>query len=179
MSVHDTVQRLSVEAQRAIGRLYDRYAAGESTYAEFRALAVARLTQDQVRAESVALLSVAAELSRLNQQVQPTPEGLLDDPEKYAGFEVTNAEHTQQYERDPATAYGIAAAAAVTGAYATASTRGMRSAGVDYFRRVAGPDACDICLDMSDIVLPVANAESTWHHKGCQCTYQPVNKSEL
>lgn len=176
MSIHETVAKLSDSTRQALGRLYDRLQAGELDADQFRAAAVARLAQDQVRASSVAVLALSAALSRAEGQVQASPAPFApDDPQQAAREALDEQESTQAYQRDPRSAYGIAAAAVVMDAYQHASARAMEETGTQFFRRQPGPDACPICIDMADHVIPADEADRQWHHKGCTCTYTPTD----
>ncbi|RJN32908.1 hypothetical protein [Nesterenkonia natronophila] len=176
MSIHDTVARLSDTARTRLEALARRMDAEELTWDEFHALATTEAARRSSAASSLAVLAVAAELSRLTGRPRatstPRPEF---DLEEHAYDAITEQTGTQSFGLDPVAAMGIAGAAIVMAAYQSTTNRAMRDQGVSFYRRQVEHDACEICLDMADIVLPTTHQQ--WHHKGCRCVAVPVSEN--
>ncbi|EXF24381.1 hypothetical protein BG28_06635 [Nesterenkonia sp. AN1] len=176
MSIHDTVARLSDTARERLAGLYARHEVGEISWDEFLALATTEATRRSQAASSVAVLAVAAELSRLSRRPRSTSTARPSfDLEGAARDQLLEQTGTQSFAQTPAIAMGIAGAAIVMDAYQETTNRAMRDQGVRYSRRVVEPDGCPICLDMADIVLPTSTPP--WHHKGCRCIAVPVSEN--
>lgn len=176
MSIHSAVARLSDTARERLEALAARYEAGEISWDQFHALATTEATRRSSAASSLAVLAVAAELSRLSRRPRSTSTARPDfDLEEHAYDAITEQTGTQSFSLDPVTAMGIAGAAIVMDAYQSTTNRAMRDQNVSFYRREVEPDACEICLDMSDIVLPTTREQ--WHHKGCRCVAVPVSEN--
>lgn len=176
MSIHDTVARLSDAARGRLAGLYARHEAGELSWDEFMALATTEATRRSQAASSVAVLAVAAELSRLSGRVR-APTGAVAglDLEAAARGQINEQTTTQSFRADPVAAMGIAGAAIVMDAYQATTHRAMTDQRVSFYRRQVEPDGCVICRDMADIILPTTNQQ--WHHKGCRCIAVPVSEN--
>lgn len=177
MTIHETVANLSREARARVTALYARYEAEEITWEEFTDLAVSQTARSSQVAASLAVLAVSAELSRLTGGVRaPSTAGPGYDIEQAVRDEINGQTSTASFQADGATAMGIAGAAAVLGAYQATSQRAMKTEGATFYRREVGPDACPICQDLADIVLPTGREQ--WHHKGCACIAVPVSVND-
>lgn len=176
MSIHDTVAQLSRAARARLEALAARLEAGEISWDEFHALATTEATRRSSAAASLAALAVSAELSRLARRPRSTSGARPDfDLEEHAYDAITEQTGTQSYALDPVAAMGIAGAAIVMDAYQSTTHRAMTDQGVSFYRREVEPDACEICRDMADIVLPTTH--QSWHHKGCRCVAVPVSEN--
>lgn len=177
MSIHDTVARLSDAARARLEGLYARHDAGEISWDQFLALATTEATRRSSAASSLAVLAVSAELSRLSRRPRATSTARPDfDLEEHAYDTITEQTSTQSFGLNPVAAMGIAGAAIVMDAFQSTTNRAMTDQGVSYYRREVEPDACEICQDMDDIVLPVSH--QSWHHKGCRCVSVPVSVND-
>lgn len=174
MSIHDTLERLAGGGRGALESLARRYEDGDLEWDEFLALAVTDGARRRSAATGLADLAVSAEVSKLARQVK-APSGVLDDddPAGHVRAAIIQQTTTASYAADPVTAMGIAGAALVMAAYQEATNRAMRDQMVEYYRRDVEPNACVICEDMDDIVLPVSH--EAWHHTGCRCVSVPVS----
>lgn len=176
MSIHDTVATLSRETRTRLAALHGRYEDGELSWAQFMDLGAAEASRRSQAASSLAALAVAAELSRLSGRVRaPTGGGAGYDIETAARSQLNDQTSTQSYQQDGNNAMGIAGAAVVMAAYQDTTARSMRDQGITFSRRVVEPDACPICQDMADMVLPTS--ENHYHHKGCACIAVPVSEN--
>ncbi|TLP75513.1 hypothetical protein [Nesterenkonia sphaerica] len=176
MSIHDTLTRLSDSARSRLEALARRLEAGELDWEEFHALATTEAARRSSAASSLAVLAVAAELSRLTGTPRSTSTARAGfDLEEAAYDAITEQTSTQSFDLDPVAAMGIAGAAIVMAAYQSTTHRAMTDQGVSFYRREVEPDACEICRDMADIVLPTTHQQ--WHHKGCRCVAVPVSEN--
>lgn len=174
MSIHDSLARVADGGRSELERLYRRHDTGDLDFNEFLALAVTDGTRRSEAAASLASLAVAMEASRAGGELRPpTAPEWSDDPVGTVRMAVMEQTTTQSYALDPAAAMGICGAAVVMAAYQEATNRAMRDQQVEFYRREVEPDACEICADMADIILPVSHDQ--WHHKGCQCVAVPVS----
>lgn len=176
MSIHDTVARLSDSARARLEALAARMEAEEISWDEFHALATAEATRRSSAASSLAVLAVSAELSRLTGTPRSTSTARPEfDLEEHAYDMITEQTGTQSFGLDPVAAMGIAGAAIVMDAFQSTTHRAMTDQGVSFYRREVEPDACEICQDMADIILPTTHQQ--WHHKGCRCVAVPVSEN--
>lgn len=168
MKLHDTVERLNQAVRKDMARLWERHEDGDLTYAEVQALGSAVIARASERARAIGDLTVAAQLTALNRQIEvPSGTGLDDDLPSEAADAIEDQTDTQSFDVDPAAAMGVAGAAVVMVALQDSIREAMRDNRVEYFTRTANPDACEICTEMAGEVLP--SSVEMWHHKGCMC----------
>lgn len=176
MSIHDSVARLSDGIRMAVARQYARYEAGRTDWDTFANLAAQTIARDASRAAALAELHISTELLR-DLGVVETAQGLNIDyaaKQSSARGALDDQRSTQSYAQNPREAVGIAASDQVMDTYQETAQEAMRAKGVEYFRRVANPGACDICLGFADRG-PYPVGENLWRHKGCMCVETPIN----
>lgn len=172
MSIHDTIRRLQDSARAALARMWARHEAGEITKDEFLSLAVQFLDREIRRAEVLADLAVAAELTRLRGEiVSATGQVSEPDPERTRAA-LLGQETTQAHDADPGLSYGVAGAALSVAAYQRQTKNVMEIHGVTVMVRVANPGACEVCRDLEGQRLPTTS--DPYYHKGCACVQRPV-----
>lgn len=168
MSFFKIVEKLNDKVRSDLERLWTRHEDGDLDFTEYTALSSAVIAQAAQQARAIGDLSVAAQLSKLNQQIEvATGETVDDDLPGEAAAAIREQTGTQSFDNDPGPAMGVAGAAFVMAAMQASIQRSMRSNKVEYFTRTANPDASDICTEMAGVTLP-ASVEM-WHHKGCLC----------
>lgn len=168
MRLHDTVERLNQAVRRKMSTLWERHEDGDLTFNEFQALGSAVIARAAEQARAIGDLTVAAQLTVLNRQIEvPTGDGLDDDLPSEASEAIDDQTETQSFGVDPAAAMGVAGAAVVMIALQDSIREAMKTNRVEFYSRTANPDACEICADMAGVVLP--SSDDFYHHKGCMC----------
>ena len=175
MSVHDTVAKLSAGAREGVERLYQQHVDGDLDWDQFLALSAAAITRQAHRAGAVADLSVAAELTRMSGTLK-VPTGVELELQASVTEALQEQTQTQSFALDPVASMGVAGAAVVLAAYQDTAQSAMTRQGVEYWRREVEPNACEICQELADIILPTTH--QFWHHKGCACVAVPVDPTE-
>lgn len=171
MSLHDVMGKLSEQAQGAVLGLWTRWEEGDVTEAQFRALATATLAQYGAKGAAVADLALAASLTTLTGSVMVTT-GDMEDPAEGADVVLEETLESDGYQRDPANAVAVMGSAYALDKMQTAYSQGMQNQGVELWVRAPNPGACDMCMDLADVYLPVS--VEMYHHKGCGCIPKPV-----
>lgn len=172
MSVHDTIRRLQESTRSVLAELWARHDSGEITKDVFLALAVEFLDREIRRAEVLADLAVAAELSALRGEIVTATGHVSETDPEGTRTALLEQETTQAHDADPAVSYGIAGAALTVGAYQRQTQTVMEIHGVVVMVRIANPGACEVCRDLDGQRLPVT--ADPYHHKGCACVQRPV-----
>lgn len=168
MTLFDVVEKLNTKVKSDLERLWERHEDGDITFEEYTGLASAVIAKAAQQARAIGDLSVAAQLTKLNQQIEvASGETVDDDLPSEAAAAIQEQTDTQSFDHDPGPAMGVAGAAVVMGAMQAAIQRSMQANKVEYFTRTANPGACEICEEMAGVTLP-AHVEM-WHHKGCMC----------
>lgn len=171
MTIHDAVGKLKDQAQEQTLGLWERWEAGDITEAQFRALATTALVQQAARGTALADVALAASLTKLTRAVAVTT-GDTEDHTDAATEAVDDTLASDPYRKDPAGAVAVMGGSFAAGAMQDAYSKGMREQGVTFWTRVPNPGACELCVELSDTVLPAS--VDMYHHKGCGCVAQPV-----
>lgn len=175
MSLHDTMDKLSAQAQEAVLKLFGRWSEGDITDAQFKALAAAALARYGAKGQAVADVALTASLTSLIGSVIVAT-GDMDDPTDGALAAVTDTLESEAFDRDPSAAVAVMGSAFALAAMQDAYSKGMQNQGVELWVRVPNPGACEMCQDLADAYLPAS--VDMYHHKGCGCIQQPVKMKE-
>ena len=146
--------------------LWEKYQAGELDRATLVLELLALLNVTQAQAAALADAFTADQLDALPLGI--TAEFSADHDELLA------ADVHDAIDRG---AGGITAAAGIVVLAAAAAARheALGGHGVKRWRRVAEPDACDICRRMAaDGPMPMD--VEPWHHPGCACSQEPITE---
>ena len=171
MSLYDVMGKLSEQAQGAVVGLWERWEAEDIAEAEFRTLAGAALTRYGAKGTALADAALAASLTALVGSMMVTT-GALEDPTEGAAAAVDDTLGSEAFQRDPANAVAVMGSAFALASLQESFGRGMKDQGVELWVRAPNPGACDMCMDLADVYLPVT--VEMFHHKGCGCIQKPV-----
>lgn len=154
------------EAKARALSLWEQFQAGELDRATLVLELVALLNVTQAQAAALADAFTAAQLDALPLGI--TAEFSADHDELLA------ADVQDAIERG---ADGITTTAGIVVLAAAAAARheALGGHGVKRWRRVAEPDACDICRRMADDGAMPMEVEP-WHHPGCACGQEPITE---
>lgn len=175
MSLHDTMDKLSAQAQKAVLSLWERWSEGDITDDQFKALAAAALARYGAKGAAVADVALTASLTSLIGSVIVAT-GDLADPADGAMEAVNDTLDSEAFKRDPSGAVAVMGSAFALAAMQEAYSRGMRDQGVELWVRVPNAGACQMCQDLADAYMPAS--VDMYHHKGCGCIQKPVTMKE-
>ena len=169
MTWQEVLEAASGEARTRALALWEQFQAGELDRATTLVLElVALLNVTQAQAAAVADAFTADQLDAL-------PLGIT------AEFDATNDEDLAADVHDAIErgADGITTTAGIVvlAAMHAARHEALGGHGVKRWRRIAEPDACDICRRMAD-EGPMPMDVKPYHHPGCACSQEPVTDTE-
>lgn len=174
MSLHDTLERFGQRAGDEVLELWRRWQAGDLTEPQFRALAEAILVKAGAKSTALADVALTAALTALTREAVAAV-GLepAQDAPGAAQAAVDDTLSSVSYQRDPEATVAVLGSAFAFEAFQKSYGEGMKTQGVTYWRRVADPGACEVCIDLSSGII--STDIPMWHHKGCRCVAQPID----
>lgn len=172
MTYQATVHRLADTTEDALMKALDGNLSGDLSDFDMRVHMVRVLMMARHTAVALADTAVAAELSRLWGRFV-APIGLEDVwPGEAAMQAVDETVASDQWKVNAAAAIAVMGRAQVTETTQTTYQTGMAEHGVEYWTRDVEPNACELCQDLADGIMPTSTP--MYHHKGCGCTQKPI-----